>query len=283
MLNTYSVVPLNVSSVAPRVEAVFGCQDITKVVEDFDWSKLSTREKTADSHVHCDLAPSFGKLNQESVKDLDDKLKVIIAGTTRAIEKLPSDQRSWDNVTSTIAQNSLLQPLDHGIDRSDKLIKDGVNFFKVNGSPDPTIVKEVQAWFTSLISDEDVLASIKIDFDVLTKIVFWTGAIIDSFETFFGNSEYHERTLVDIGVLRYPDIDQPYFKLYRIKLTAWSDCTRVLFVQSDKNGITGQYNVRRYGPRESVMRQLKGETVKKAVQAAEDLFLLETAGTLKKL
>ncbi|KAF9271880.1 hypothetical protein BGZ68_002941, partial [Mortierella alpina] len=64
----------------------------------------------------------------------------------------------------------------------------------------------------------------------------------------------------------------PYFKLYRIKLTAWSDCRRVLFVQNDKNGITGQYNVRRYGPRESVIRELKAETIKKAVQEAEDLF-----------
>ncbi|KAG0050057.1 hypothetical protein BGZ83_005178 [Gryganskiella cystojenkinii] len=263
---------LNSSSVAPRIEAVFGYKDIAKVVGDFDWSKLSTREKTADSYVHCDLAPSFGKLNQESVKTMDEKLKVIIAGTTRAIEKLPHDQRSWENVTSTLAQNSLLKPLDDGIARSDKLIKDGTNFFKVDGSPDPTIVKEVNSWFTKLISDEDVLRSTKIDINALAAIVAWTGATIDSFEAFFGKAEYHERTVVDIGVLRYPDIDQPYFKLYRIKLTAWSDCTRVLFVQNDKNGITGEYNVRRYGPRESVIQELKQETLRKAVQEADDLF-----------
>ncbi|KAG0013784.1 hypothetical protein BGZ81_000839 [Podila clonocystis] len=247
---------LNASSVAPRIEAVFGYKDIAK-----------RKRLTA---VHCDLAPSFGKLNQESVRAMDDKLKVIIAGTTRAIEKLPHDQRSWENVTSTLAQNSLLKPLDDGI--ANKLIKDGTNFFKVDGSPDASVVKEVHSWFTKLISDEDVLRSTKIDINALAAIIAWTGATIDSFETFFGKSEYHERTLVDIGVLRYPDIDQPYFKLYRIKLTAWSDCTRVLFVQSDKNGITGEYNVQRYGPRESVIQELKQEILGKAVQEANDLF-----------
>ncbi|KAF9271050.1 hypothetical protein BGZ68_004329, partial [Mortierella alpina] len=210
MLNVSSLVPLSVPSLAPKIEAIFGSKDITNLVAGFDWSKLSTREQTSDSYVHCDLAPSFGKLNQASVKDLDEKLKVMIAGTTRAIDRLPANHRSWENITSTIAQNSLLQPLDDGIAKSDKLIKDGgTNFFKTDGSPDPTIVKEVHTWFTNLISDEDVLASTKIDIDVLAKIVAWTGATVDSFETLFGRNEYHERTVVDIGVLRYPDIDQP--------------------------------------------------------------------------
>ncbi|KAF9080337.1 hypothetical protein BGX27_005521 [Mortierella sp. AM989] len=260
-------------SVAPRIEAIFGCKDIANIVGNFDWSKLSTREQTTDSFVHCDLAPSFGKLNKDSLKGLDNELKVMIAGTTRAIERLPTNQRTWENVTSTLAQNSLLKPLDDGIAKSDKLIKDyGSSFFKFDGSPDPSIVREVQTWFTNLISDEDVLSSTKIDIDVLAKIVAWTGATVTNFETFFGRDEYHERTVVDIGVLRYPDIEQPYFKLYRIKLTAWSDCTRVLFVQSDQNGITGQYNVRRYGPREGIIRELKEETKNKAIQEAEDLF-----------
>ncbi len=74
----------------------------------------------------------------------------------------------------------------------------------------------------------------KIDIKVLADIVATTGAAIDSFETFFAKNEHHEKTVVDIGVLRYPDIDQlrfisilpvllgiiffsrPFFKVYRI-------------------------------------------------------------------
>lgn len=107
---------------------------------------------------------------------------------------------------------------------------------------------------------------------MLAKIVGATGAAVDSFESFFGRSEYHERTMLEIGVLRYPDIDNPFFKVYRIKLVAWSDCTRVLMVQKDKNGITGDFSMRRYKPRESVISGLKKETKVKAIEEAEDLF-----------
>lgn len=112
----------------------------------------------------------------------------------------------------------------------------------------------------SLIKDSDVLRSTKIDIKVLAEIVAQTGATITNVETLFFKEESHERNLVDIGVLRYPDIDQPYFKVcetlgkledgqvefnngiiqvYRIQLKAWSRSRRVLMVQEDYNGITG--------------------------------------------
>lgn len=102
-----------------------------------------------------------------------------------------------------------------------------------------TFLLQVQTWFTNVIADDDVLKSTKIDIDVPAKIVAQSGATIVSFETFFAKNEHHEKTLIDIGVLRFPDIDRPYFKLYRIKLVAWSDSSRILFHQEDKNGITG--------------------------------------------
>ncbi|KDR77777.1 hypothetical protein GALMADRAFT_65750, partial [Galerina marginata CBS 339.88] len=68
-------------------------------------------------------------------------------------------------------------------------------------------------------------------------IVAQTGATVDSFESFFAKTEKHEKTIVDIGVLRFPDQDHPYFQVYRIKIHAWSESERVFFVQEDSNGI----------------------------------------------
>lgn len=59
----------------------------------------------------------------------------------------------------------------------------------------------------------DVLAATKIDINVLGRIVASSGATIDSFESFFAKHEHHEQTMLDIGILRYPDIDHPYFKV----------------------------------------------------------------------
>ncbi|CAM9204320.1 unnamed protein product, partial [Choristocarpus tenellus] len=247
-------------------------KDVKDLVKNFDFNKMSSVDKKKKEGLVFALAPSFGQLNSQSVKTMDDELKVIIAGTTRLIAKLKD--KSWQNVIGALTQNSLLEPMNESeISRSDKLIKDGgTSAFKFDGSPDSTIVKEVQSWFVDFIKDDDVLSATGIDIEVLAKIVASSGASVDSFEAFFGKHEYHEQTVIEIGVLRYPDIENPYFKVYRIQLTAWSDSRRVLMVENNKNGITGEYNCRKYKPRASTIAGLKEETRAQAIQEAEDLF-----------
>ena len=72
---------------------------------------------------------------------------------------------------------------------------------------------KVQGWFTELISDSDVIQGSGINIDVLAKIVAQSGATVDSFGSFFAKRERHEKTIIDIGVLRFPDIEHPYFKV----------------------------------------------------------------------
>lgn len=67
-----------------------------------------------------------------------------------------------------------------------------------------------------LINDGDVLRSTQIDVTVLANIVAQTGATVDSLETLVWKQETHEKTLVDIGVLRFPDIDNPHFKVEKL-------------------------------------------------------------------
>ncbi|GJJ15953.1 hypothetical protein Clacol_010232 [Clathrus columnatus] len=259
-----------------KLTNIFGpeaSKGIDNLVQKFDFSKIDVTDKTAKDYLHVGLAPSFGNLNSESIKGMDEKLKVMIAGTMRSLEAHSKEgELSWDGVMSVLMQNPLLEADDGKIDRSDKLIKSGTNVFKFNGSPDESIVKEVEAWFVHLIGDPDVLADTKIDIDVLANIVAQTGATVQSFESIFFKHESHEKTLVDIGILRFPDIDKPFFKVYRIKLTAWSSSARVLMIQEDQNGITGEFNARNFRPRASVIEGMKEETKKLAVAEAESLF-----------
>lgn len=221
--------------------------------------------------VHCDLAASYGKLSSESIKAIDNELKIMIAGSVRALNRL--EDKSWESVVACMMQNTLIEPVPDGeVTNADKLIKEDSSYFKFDGSPDQKVINEVHSWFVKLISDQDVLDNSKIDIDLLAKIVAQSGATIDSFATFFYKHEYHERTMLEIGVIRFPDLDNPHFKLYRIKLTAWSDCSRVLFGQTDSNGITGVYNCKKFRPRASIIEKLKNATKEQAVAEAEELF-----------
>ncbi|KAH7286366.1 hypothetical protein KP509_32G003700 [Ceratopteris richardii] len=156
--------------------------------------------KTSGSTVvpfHCNLAPAYGKLNEKgAIKSMDEQLKIIIAGTTRSMTKLIEERKGkdieWSQVVEVMSQNPLLEPCDDVTERSDKYIKHSSGAFKFDGSPDETIVKEVEAWFHKLISDEDVLKDTKIHIDVYAKIVAESGARIQDFVTLFYKHSTHE-------------------------------------------------------------------------------------------
>ncbi|KAF8877750.1 hypothetical protein CPB84DRAFT_357214 [Gymnopilus junonius] len=267
----------------PRVSEVFGPKvgsGVGNVIQGFDFLTVDVKDSTKDDYLHVGLAPAYGTLTSETIKTMDEHLKVMIAGTMRLLEKKrkeKGDPLSWDEVMSVLMQNTLIEPDDSKagskIDRADKLIKPSVlNFFKISGAPDPTVVKEVQTWFTKFIGDQDILDSTKINIKVMAEIVAQTGATIDSVEAVIHKIEHHEKTLVDIGVLRFPDPEHPYFKVYRIKLTAWSVSARYLAWQEDSSGITGELNVRHFQPRKSVMDKMRKEVLDKAVKESEDIF-----------
>ncbi|KAK4220505.1 hypothetical protein QBC38DRAFT_514001 [Podospora fimiseda] len=150
------------------------------------------------------------------------------------------------------------------INRPRQLAKRGSHDFKTDGSPSDGIVKEI-------------------DIHVLGEIVAQTGATITGFLDFFHKEERHELKVLDIGVLRFPDIDHPYFKmsfqhdyqlklLYRIQLDDWSDCTRTVFHQYYDNGITGQFKMRKFAAQDEIIDQMTKKAKKHAVDAANNIW-----------
>lgn len=158
---------------------------------------------------------------------MDDELKIMMVAAMKYLDKV--QERSWEAVLATMLQNALLEPEGHIVARAEKLTKEGTNGFKSDGTAQADIVREVritclvvfhlltwqqvQRWLWELINDDDVMASTKIDGEVLGKIVAQVGATIDNFQTHFRKDQYHQKTVLDIGVLRFPDIEQPFFKV----------------------------------------------------------------------
>lgn len=216
-------------------------QDVGTIVQTFDFSKVSTfglQERTAlltlvkvagNDILKCDLAPAFGKLDKATIREMDDQLKVMIAGAMMQLTKVR--ERSWQDVVAAMVQNMLLEPEGDVVTRAEQLTKDGTEEFKSDGivlevrvhfvSPFVRWLTwhQVQKWFFDLIRDEDVLVSTKLmGTEVLGKIVAQAGAAIRDFESLSKRHEYHEKTVLDIGVLRFPDLEQPYFKVCALKL-----------------------------------------------------------------
>jgi hypothetical protein len=62
---------------------------------------------------------------------------------------------------------------------------------------------------------------------------------VNGFFSALGKIEEHKSHVLDVGILRYPDLDNPYFKVYRIELEARSTCYRGLALERNSNGISG--------------------------------------------
>lgn len=126
-----------------------GVKDVRNLVRSFDYSKLSVVSSENQEYLKVDLAPAFGKLDSDSIKLMDEKLKIMISGTTTAIARL--EDKSWANVVATLTQNPLLEPIGDEVHRNDKLMKNGTNTFKFDGSAEQDIVREVETWFKKLV------------------------------------------------------------------------------------------------------------------------------------
>lgn len=228
------------------------------------------RHEESVDNVYFEFSPSYGQLREGAIHELDIKLKAMVAETVKAIDRL--GDKSWESIVSCMKRNPVLE-LQSSISNSDNMIKKGTNVFKFDGSPNRSIVREVETWFIKLLcNDSDARDASGIDIQRLGEIVAQTGATINSFQTFFSKRECHKRTVLNVGILRYPQPSKPYFKLYRIKLVAWSDCSRVLFVQDDASGIEGEFDGMKFGPCESTFREMRPSVLRAAAREAEKLM-----------
>ncbi|KAF5026995.1 hypothetical protein F66182_869 [Fusarium sp. NRRL 66182] len=213
-----------------------GNLDVGTRLTSFDFGRINIQDAPSDEYLHIDLAPAWGLLGRASVQSVDDQIKIMVAGTMKSLRHRTDE--NWNAVLSAMMRSMLLEPSENEIFRADKLIKDNSRDFKFHSSSNVDTISEVKSWIDHLVSDDDVIQSTKID-QVIPQIVAQICATIKSLQSFSDKCEHYEQTLLDVGVLRFPDIDHPFFKLYRIKLIAWSDSSRVVYHYEDRSGIAG--------------------------------------------
>ncbi|KAF5632673.1 hypothetical protein F52700_6209 [Fusarium sp. NRRL 52700] len=234
-------------------------------------SQVEERMKGDADDMIVDIGPVFGELNAKTVGTLDDNLLIVIAGMTKSIAKIPVKDRTYEKTVALFSQSPLVQVEGTGVSKSDSLIKQDSAAFHTNGSPDAKIVKEVANWFRKFIDDQGILDATNIDINVLGNIVAQSGAIAKDLTTAFQTKEKAAKSL-DIAGIRYPEPGRPMFSIFRVHLTAWSDCTQSLLEHKDSNGITGEFYQTDYVPRKATLDGLKDEVRQKAVEAAKALF-----------
>lgn len=251
---------------------------VGKIIQDAFNAPGFTDIKSETSFTYK-LAASYGTLNKDSIKQMDEQLKVCIAGTVHELSKVTENnqQPSWDKVVEVMQQNTLVEPCPNEppVNVHDRYINNSSGAFMVDGKPSQDRINEILMWFQNVVKDDDVLKATAInhaEVEKLARIVGETGVSVSDIGSIFHGEENVQRTLLDVGVLRFPDLDHPYFKVYRLKLHAWRSSTRDLFVEKNSNGLDVEFNCRKYKPRESVLAAIRREVIDRAAREAEALF-----------
>ncbi|EJD46469.1 hypothetical protein AURDEDRAFT_123942 [Auricularia subglabra TFB-10046 SS5] len=165
--------------------------------------------------------PAYGEVKRRGYREMNAWLLDAVEAAEQALEDLPPAERTWPAVVQAFQLCPLLVtcPL-AAVDRADEYTTRRSNWFKKQPQY-RSVAAEVQRWFTRFMQDADVdAARSTVDIDAIYDVVAHAGRIFN--ENPILKKERQQRTLLDIGVLRYPDLHCPYIKVYRIELVAWS-------------------------------------------------------------
>ena len=124
-----------------------------------------------------------------------------------------------------------------------------------------------------MVNDNDVIENLSFDPVVYAKFVSCTGVALNKLETsHYVKKEKYLKSVVDIGVIRFPDLDNPYFKVYRLRLDAYRDCTHTFVVDFNSSGLQGEFHSRKFKIRKKIVKKMKKDAKAKAIAMVENLF-----------
>ncbi|CAI9724229.1 Hypothetical predicted protein [Octopus vulgaris] len=231
--------------------------------------------KTEIIPYHCDLAQSYGNLTHTIFEEMDNELKVMIGASKISLDRLHKEANDrevkFEEYVATLTQNPFLETAEDGAFFNQDF--QGFESFGIStGGYDRAIAEQARSWFINLVQDKDILDSSKIEIEDFVNIVSASGAAVECFATLFYKKIRVERRVVDLGVVRYPDLENPFLKMYRIKIFAFRNSERIVFIEDKESGIGGTINVQRFNPRRSVIQNVSEKAINRAVAEAESLF-----------
>ena len=235
-----------------------------------------------DTTVRChfQVSPAFGQLTKAGFTDMDKFLKSILYLTFTTIDKFVEDNGpeslTWDVLVSMMDQNVTVQPRagSEDIYKTDHKSLDEAHWFSTHEYAEQSTSDEVNRWLHEFLADPEFVAIVGEDnLKAISDLFATRGSNVDSFAHVFANNDDHHRTLLDVGIIRIPDITHPYIRLFRIKIEASSHDQRYFVVyQNDCSTLTADLNVKEYQPRPEILEKIKPEILDKAAAAASDMF-----------
>ncbi|RXW18539.1 hypothetical protein EST38_g7315 [Candolleomyces aberdarensis] len=250
-------------------------KQLERIFKETNARELGERHSREDDKVNVNvgLAPCYGTLRKDH-KGMDDKLAVMVAEIVNLLDEAQTrgEKLDWDTVQSIFMQSKSMVPpcKEDTVENYRNFSERNTKLFNHKGrssAPIEAVCHEIEGWFNELIQDKNVL-----DFTIL-KGLSGVKDIVARHGVSQKKRGSWNKVFLDIGVLRFPDMENPFVRVYRIRLTAWATCKKNLsFIEKNRNGITGEYHSCVYKPRRELIAELSQKARDDAKRKLESFF-----------
>ncbi|CAI9736383.1 Hypothetical predicted protein [Octopus vulgaris] len=233
--------------------------------------RLTEKTELGDKFdIRFELAATFGTLQFESLKMIDDNLKIMVAGAISEMDKL--NKTSWEGLLDSLDRIPYLE-----------MVGERTNFTESNMTRvrtemldfasrevDYMTVFFTELWFDRLIQEHHMLGEMNIN---ITNLAYYlaNGEEISIKNALVGG-DIKRKDMMDLAILRFPDIMNPYLTVFMLKFDLVRKSLRAFVVEQIIVGIRCRFNYAKYVPNEEYLKQLREDTRETLVKDIDTLF-----------
>lgn len=251
------------NQVTERLEQSFSVSNIP--FQEFGDEEADLRNfKRIKIPFHIELSSLYHKVlknpNSHSFRTMNNYTQVILNATNLMIGKLQKEYQEREiplSIYKTVFDR--FSGLRLNLTRKNSL---KINLPTKTGTPkttdeDSSLKLKIKSWMTRLIRDKDIMLASRINEEIVFKALSKLGTNVGNWKSVFYHKLYEEQEFVDVGLIRYPDFENPFFVFYQLRLSVYRTSKKILMVyQVDNNGIRGSITVNRYVPNEKTKEML---------------------------
>lgn len=227
-------------------------------------------------HEHLGLNIGDNKL----LKDIDAAMKAGMYYAMKAVKKKQAESGgfiSWKDLTNIFESEG--GDVYRACVEEDKWITEKAweetgLFLKFDGAPSLGAIAEAEQCMKKTVKDAEIWAMLEIDTDRIKKVFGEEGVGVTDFNSLFIREKKVAHIAIDVGVVRFPRIEDPCFKVYRFRVIVFRTETAILCINKKAAGIFCEFRERKYVMTKKFNEQFDAEA-KERVKAKFDEIMAD--------
>jgi len=222
--------------------------------ENVAWIKKTIGD---DVHITTDFPPIHEHLglhigDTKLLNDIDAAMKAGMVNALKAVKKKQAESGgliSWTDLTKIFESEGadLYRPcIEEDKTKNKYAWEDTGLFLKFDGAPSLEEIAKAEDCMKDTVQDADIWKMLEIDTELVKKVFSEEGVGVTDFWSLFAREEKRAHIAIDVGVVRFPRIDDPCFKVYRFRVIVFRSESAVLFINNKAAGIFCEFRERKY-------------------------------------